>query len=96
MKKSTFLLTGSGELVENDTGIMAIGSGGYFAEAAARALYDMPNLTAEDIATKAMKIAGDMCIYTNHNTVKIKIKKGQGVIEDGSDPNKDSLSTPKK
>jgi len=81
-EKSTYQLTGGGELVESDTGIMAIGSGGNFAEAAARALIDREDLTADDIAEKAMKIAGDMCIYTNHNTMKLKIEKGHGITED--------------
>jgi len=81
-EKSIYQLTGTGELVESDTGIMAIGSGGNFAEAAARALMDRDDLSADDIAQKAMKIAGDMCIYTNHNTMKLKIEKGMGITED--------------
>eukprot|EP01083_Nonionella_stella_P104513 299641_1 len=81
-EKATYQLTGSGELIESDTGIMAIGSGGNFAEAAARALMDRDDLSADDIAAKAMKIAGDMCIYTNHNTMKLVIKKGEGIVED--------------
>jgi len=81
-EKATYQLTGSGELVESDTGIMAIGSGGNFAEAAARALMDREDLSADDIATKAMRIAGDMCIYTNHNTMKLKIERGKGITED--------------
>merc|ERR1712190_237596 len=81
-EKSTYQLTGTGELVESDTGIMAIGSGGHFAEAAARALIDRDDLTANDIAERAMKIAGDMCIYTNHNTMKLRIEKGKGIVED--------------
>jgi len=82
-EKSMFQLTGSGELVENDIGIMAIGSGGHFAEAAAKALYDT-DLNADQIAEKAMKIAADMCIFTNHNTMKLKIIKGKGIIDDNS------------
>lgn len=93
-EKSTYQLTGSGELVESDRGIMAIGSGGNYAEAAARALLEnyteesavfdsaLAALSAEDIATKAMKIAADMCIYTNHQTMKLIIRKGEGIVED--------------
>eukprot|EP01083_Nonionella_stella_P157364 510889_1 len=76
-EKATYQLTGTGELVESDTGIMAIGSGGNFAEAAARALMDRDDLSADSIAAKAMQIAGDMCIYTNHNTMKLRLIKGE-------------------
>eukprot|EP01084_Bolivina_argentea_P149701 261479_1 len=85
-EKSTYELTGSGELVESESGIMAIGSGGNFAEAAARALMDRDDLSAYDIATKAMRIAGDMCIYTNHNTLELHIKKGEGIVKDTTIP----------
>eukprot|EP00488_Nonionellina_sp_1-RS-2012_P003194 TRINITY_DN6575_c0_g1_i1.p2 TRINITY_DN6575_c0_g1~~TRINITY_DN6575_c0_g1_i1.p2 ORF type:complete len:104 (-),score=36.47 TRINITY_DN6575_c0_g1_i1:356-640(-) len=74
-EKATYQLTGSGELIESDTGIMAIGSGGYFAEAAARALMDREDLSADDVAAKAMQIASDMRIYTNHNTMKLMLRK---------------------
>ena len=60
---------------------MAVGSGGLYAEAAARALIDT-DLTADEIVLKAMNIAGDMCIYTNRNFMKLKITKGQGIVED--------------
>ena len=56
-----------GELIEPDDGILAIGSGGSYALAAARALADTTNLTATEIVERAMKIAGDICIYTNQN-----------------------------
>ena len=79
---STFELTGSGELVEPESGIIAIGSGGHFAEAAARALIDDETLNAEEIAAKAMKIAADMCIYTNHETLVMKIVKDKGLVRD--------------
>lgn len=58
---------GTGDVIEPHDGVMAIGSGGNYAEAAARALVDMPGFTAMSIAQKAMKIAADSCIYTNHN-----------------------------
>jgi ATP-dependent HslUV protease subunit HslV len=63
--KSTFLLSGTGDLIEPDDGIVAVGSGGPFALAAARALAKHSELDAREIATEAMRIAGDICIYTN-------------------------------
>ncbi|MGA2002301.1 MAG: ATP-dependent protease subunit HslV [Terriglobales bacterium] len=64
-KEQTFLLSGQGDVIEPDTGIAAIGSGGPFAQAAAQALADHTKLSAREIAEEAMKIAGRMCIYTN-------------------------------
>ena len=64
-KDQTFLLSGQGDVIEPDSGIAAIGSGGPFAQAAAQALADHTKLTAREIAEEAMKIAGRMCIYTN-------------------------------
>ena len=60
-----FLLSGSGDVIEPDEGIAAIGSGGSYALAAARALYKNTNMSARQIAEEAMKIAGDICIFTN-------------------------------
>ena len=68
-KTSTFLLSGNGDLIEPDDGIVAIGSGGPFALAAAKALAGNTDLDARTIAAKAMAIAGDICIYTNANIV---------------------------
>jgi ATP-dependent HslUV protease, peptidase subunit HslV len=62
---TTFLLSGTGDLIEPDDGIVAIGSGGPYALAAARALANNTELDARTIAEKAMAIAGDLCIYTN-------------------------------
>jgi ATP-dependent HslUV protease subunit HslV len=67
-KDVTLCVTGNGDVLEPEGGIMAIGSGGNFALAAARALADL-DLDAEEIACKAMKIAGEICIYTNENVV---------------------------
>ena len=66
-RKSTFLLSGTGDLIEPDDGIVAVGSGGPFALAAARALSRHSTLDARQIAEEAMKIAADICIYTNGN-----------------------------
>jgi ATP-dependent HslUV protease, peptidase subunit HslV len=61
-------LTGTGDVLEPEHGVMAIGSGGNYALAAARALVDT-EMDAEDIARKAMQIAADICVYTNHSVV---------------------------
>jgi len=66
---TTFLLSGNGDLIEPDDGIVAIGSGGPFALAAAKALTANTTLDARAIAEKAMLIAGDICIYTNTSIV---------------------------
>lgn len=67
-QETSLILTGTGDVVEPQDGIIGIGSGGNYALAAARALYDQ-NLGAEDIARKALKIAADICVYTNENIV---------------------------
>ena len=66
---ATFLLSGTGDLIEPDDGIVAIGSGGPYALAAARALAANTDLDATTIAQKSMQIAGDICIYPNANIV---------------------------
>ena len=68
-KSSTFLLSGTGDLIEPDDGIVAIGSGGPFALSAARALAQNTDLSARVIAEKSMVIAAGICIYTNTNLV---------------------------
>jgi len=62
---------------------IGVGSGGNFAQAAALALVDQPHLSAEDVVLKAMKIAGDMCVYTNHNVTLETIPKKVVEIIDG-------------
>ena len=64
-KEQTYLLSGQGDVIEPDSGIAAIGSGGPYAQAAAQALSQHTKLSARQIAEEAMKIAGKMCIYTN-------------------------------
>ncbi len=68
-KERTFVLSGSGDVVEPDRGIAAVGSGGPYALAAARALAEHSTLDAHAVAETAMKIAADICIYTNTNVV---------------------------
>ena len=70
----SFTLTGNGDVLEPEDGVIAIGSGGNYALAAARALMDVPGLSAEDVARKAMRIAGDICVYTNYNVIVETIK----------------------
>jgi ATP-dependent HslUV protease subunit HslV len=65
--KSTFLLSGHGDIIEPDDGICAIGSGGPFAVAAARALTKHTKLGAKEVAQEAMRIASEICIFTNDN-----------------------------
>jgi ATP-dependent HslUV protease, peptidase subunit HslV len=65
--KSTFLLSGNGDVIEPDDGIIAIGSGGPYALSAARALAKHTKLAAKDIAQEAMRIASEICIFTNEN-----------------------------
>src|SRR3954463_332547 len=72
-EKTSLILSGTGDVLEPEDGIIGIGSGGTFALAAARALKDRNDLDAEAIVRKAMKIAGDICIYTNHNVLLEKL-----------------------
>ena len=73
-KEKTFTLTGNGDVVEPDDGITAIGSGGPFALAAARALLNNTKLSAKEIAVQSMEIAAEICIYTNREFVVEEIK----------------------
>ena len=63
----SLIITGNGDVVEPEGGLIAIGSGGPYAQAAARALMDETDLSAKDIVAKSLAIAADICIYTNHN-----------------------------
>ncbi len=67
--KSSFLLSGNGDVIAPDEGVLAIGSGGSYALAAARALLKHTDLSARDIAVEALSIAGEICIYSNQNIV---------------------------
>ncbi|MDE0386863.1 MAG: ATP-dependent protease subunit HslV [Defluviicoccus sp.] len=66
---ASLILSGTGDVLEPDDGVIGIGSGGPYALAAARALVDVADLDAEAVARRAMKIAADICIYTNENIV---------------------------
>jgi ATP-dependent HslUV protease subunit HslV len=65
--KSTFILSGNGDVIEPDDGLVAIGSGGSYALAAARAMLKHSKLSAKDLAMEGMRIASEICIYTNSN-----------------------------
>jgi len=79
----TFLISGAGDVIEPDGGVAAIGSGGSFALAAARALMENTELPARKIAEEAMKIAGKICIFTNENFV---VEELSGAEEKASAP----------
>ncbi len=66
-KKNSFLISGGGDLIEPDDGVIAIGSGGPYALAAARALMRFTRKSAREIAEESLKIAGQICVYTNSN-----------------------------
>jgi ATP-dependent HslUV protease subunit HslV len=66
---ASLIITGTGDVIEPEEGIIAIGSGGPYAQSAARALYDNTDFDAKDIVEKGLKIAADICVFTNHNRV---------------------------
>ena len=66
---ASLIITGTGDVLEPEYGIVAIGSGGAYAQAAARALLDSTTMSAQEIVAKSLSIAGDLCIYTNQNHV---------------------------
>ena len=64
---NSLVITGNGDVLEPEYGIVAIGSGGAFAQSAARALIENTELDPAEVVRKSLEIAGDLCIYTNHN-----------------------------
>ena len=68
-RESSLIITGNGDVLEPEMGVLAIGSGGPYAQSAARALLEHTDLSAQDIVKKSLTIAGDLCIYTNQNHV---------------------------
>ncbi|WP_392536421.1 ATP-dependent protease subunit HslV [Legionella sp. 227] len=75
-KKSSLIITGNGDVIEPEHSLIAIGSGGPFAQAAARALMENTKLSAVEIVRKALTIAGDICIYTNNNLTIEELNNG--------------------
>lgn len=65
----TFILSGTGDVIEPEDGVSAIGSGGAYAQAAARALIENTDMSVREIVEKAMRIASEICIYTNNNII---------------------------
>lgn len=76
--KTSFLLSGNGDVISPDDGVLAIGSGGSYALAAARALMANTQLSAREIAVEAMRVAGEICIYSNLNIVVEELSVAQG------------------
>jgi ATP-dependent HslUV protease subunit HslV len=76
-----YIISGSGELIEPDDGILAIGSGGNYALAAARALLDRPDLSARDVVERSLAIAADICVFTNHHISVIELDAGTAESE---------------
>src|SRR5215207_622896 len=76
--KTSFLLSGNGDVIAPDDGVLAIGSGGTFALAAARALMKHTDLSARDVAVEALTIAGEICIYSNQNIVVEELEGSSG------------------
>ena len=71
-KEASLIITGNGDVLEPEHGIISIGSGGAYAQAAARALLDHTEMTPQQIVKRSLEIAGDLCIYTNqHHTVEV-------------------------
>lgn len=66
-KTASLIITGNGDVIEPEDSLMAIGSGGHFAQSAARALLDNTDMSAQDIVEKGLKIAADICVFTNEN-----------------------------
>jgi ATP-dependent HslUV protease subunit HslV len=67
--KASLIITGNGDVMETEDGILAIGSGGFYAQSAAKALYNHTEMSAIDIVNSSLSIAADVCVYTNHNRV---------------------------
>lgn len=72
--KASLIITGNGDVIEPEESLIAIGSGGPFAQAAAKALMENTNLSAKEIVEKGLKIAGDICIYTNNHLTIEELK----------------------
>jgi ATP-dependent HslUV protease subunit HslV len=68
-RETSLIITGNGDVLEPEQGIVSIGSGGAYAQAAARALLDHTEMTPEQIVKRSLEIAGDLCIYTNQNHI---------------------------
>jgi ATP-dependent HslUV protease, peptidase subunit HslV len=81
-----YMLSGTGDVIEPDDDIVAIGSGGAYALSAARALKDHSTLSAPEIVRKALEIAGDICIYTNRNITVLELGSGDAPVAEPPAP----------
>ena len=72
-QEHSFLLSGGGELIEPDDGIVAVGSGGNYALAAARALAPVPEISAREVVQRSLEIAADICVYTNRHITVLEL-----------------------
>lgn len=66
-EEASLIISGNGDVIQPENDLIAIGSGGAFAQSAARALYENTDLSAQEVVKKGLSIAGDICVYTNHN-----------------------------
>ena len=73
-EEASLIISGTGDVIDTQDDLLAIGSGGSYAQAAARALFDNTELSARDVVQKSLNIAGDICIYTNQNLTLEEIK----------------------
>jgi len=73
-KETSLIISGNGDVIDPENDLMAIGSGGSFAQSAARALLENTELGAEDIVRKSLEIAADVCVYTNNNIIVESLK----------------------
>jgi ATP-dependent HslUV protease, peptidase subunit HslV len=73
-EEASLVISGTGDVIDTKDDLLAIGSGGTYAQAAARALFDNTELSAREVVEKSLNIAGDICIYTNHNLTLEEIK----------------------
>ena len=73
-REQGYILSGSGELIEPDDGLLAIGSGGNYALAAARALIDRADMSARDVVERSLGIAADICVFTNRNLTIVELE----------------------
>ena len=76
-EEKSFIISGNGDVIEPENDLMAIGSGGPYAQAAARALFANTTLDARNIVEKALAIAGDICVFTNHNRIIEELPEAQ-------------------
>jgi ATP-dependent HslUV protease, peptidase subunit HslV len=81
-KEVSLIISGNGDVIEPEDDLMAIGSGGAFAQAAARALLENTDLDAEEIVRKALGIAADICVYTNNNVIVETLTTGESAEQE--------------